>query len=286
MNKLLALLIVALLAMSPALAAESASPLLLHYPFADADGQTVTDWGPLGISLSAGTAMSWSTPAAGVGGGAALGRIGDGDIISESQSVAGKGLDDLRSFTVSGWFKLSFSEKNSGVLFELVPAEGNGFQLHFATKPIDKQAPDKGLVHGLVSVIGPQGINPHTGEGVVYSPWDPSFVRVGEWVFFALAVDATKDEGAFAFYGGTEAEGVRRLGVFRKPPSWTRGLSLGKIIAVRMANSVDFKRPVPIGTWFDDFHFFGSAADASGALSQRQIESLRQSAVSGPRKKL
>ncbi|MFA6959844.1 MAG: hypothetical protein WC205_03725 [Opitutaceae bacterium] len=254
----------------------STADALLNYSFNDGRGMTVFDSGPMTLNLSAGSAFGWGVPGSGVAGGEAMGRLGDRDVFLENTRAAGAGLDGLRSFTLCGWYKSQFVERTQAALFELSPAEGLGYQLHLAARP----GPDGKLQYSLVSAVIPAGGNPHRGTGVLYSPWENPCATEGQWIFFAVVVDLQENARMLTFYVGSETDEPRvLLGSLRKPSSWTGITQLGRIEAVRMANSMDMKQPVPVGFYFDDISFYGSSKDSHGALTRSEIQAVWQRSV-------
>ncbi|AHF94789.1 hypothetical protein OPIT5_26925 [Opitutaceae bacterium TAV5] len=228
--------------------------------------------------------MSRSLPGAGAGGGTGIGRTGDRDVFLSSSSASTRadahvaGFDGLVSFTLCGWYRLNFNRRTRGTLFQLVPLEGNGFQLHFGSKA--GGAPDRWAM-SLVSVVGPEGNNLHTGEGVSYSAWDDAFSRMDEWIFFALVFDAASQTRLVEFYVGSENDPVRPAGRVKRPGHWTRDFTLGRIGGIRIANAMDSRSPVPMGVYFDDLRLFGARTGEEGALSRDELERVRQRALSG-----
>lgn len=261
-------------------ALETTPELLLAYPFSEGSALVASDEGPHALHLQVSPAWSWGVSGSGVGGGPALGRTGDMDISIENEKAADSGLDGLVSYTLCGWYKLEFNEKHTGVLFELVASEGNGFQVHFSSKPEGTDRQIGPWQHALVAVVGPTGINPHTGEGVRYSRWENPFARVGEWIFFAVTVDTTRSDNHFLrFYAATEGEQLQIVGQYGRTATWSPDFTLGRIVAIGLGNSSDLNMPVPVGTYFNEFRFYGSADGASGALSVGMLEDIRHSIV-------
>lgn len=248
---------------------------LLDYRFDNGSGALVSDQSPAGLHLSAGAALNWSAPGSGVGGGVALGRVGDRDVFLENKNAAGKGLDGLTAFTVCGWHKAGFTEPTQGVLFELTAADGLGYRLHLSSK----READGRLSYALVSVVVPDERTAPNGA-VQYSPWDTPVAVEGEWVFFAAVVDLREDLRMVTFYTGTETrEPTVVMGSFGRRDVWSDIRKLGRIDAVRVANSVDFKQPIPVGFYLDDISFFGSSKEFGGALDSGEIYSVWQRSI-------
>ncbi len=273
----------AVLAAAPA--DKSDKYLILEYTFDEASDNDVVarDSGPLARHLSIGSALSRSLPGAGAegggGGGRAIGRTGDRDVFMSSPNPSsGARLDGLVSFTLCGWYKLNFNQRTRGTIFQLVPVEGNGFQLHFGSK--QSKSPNQWLM-ALVSVVGPGGTNLHTGEGVSYSAWDDAFSRMGEWIFFALVFDAANDARLVEFYVGSETSPVRLVGRSKRASHWTRDFTLGRIGSIHAANTMDSAAPIPMGTYLDNLRLFGARSGGVGALSREELERLRQRDLSG-----
>ena len=249
---------------------------LLEYSFERGHGSVVADDGKAGLPLTASAAMAWGTNGHGVGGGNSIGRVGDRDISMESKNAAGRGLDGLRALTICGWYKAIFIESTQGVLLELTSAEGLGYRLHLASR---KNATGS-LDYTLVSSIVPSEVGLQTAS-TVYAPWENQLATEGQWIFFAVVVDLRDDLRMISFYAGSETQAPEIImGSFKRREAWADIESLGKIVAVRMANSADFKQPVPTGFYFDDVSLYGSAKETGGALTLSEIEMIWERSAS------
>lgn len=264
--------LVALLAMPSARAEKP----LLEYSFDRGYGSVVADTGKAGLPLTASAAMAWGTNGHGVGGGGSIGRVGDRDISMENKNAAGRGLDGLRALTICGWYKAVFIEPTNGVLLELTSAEGLGYRLHLASR----KNPNGSLGYTLVSSIVPSEVGLQTAS-VLYAPWENQLATEGQWIFFAVVVDLRDDLRMISFYTGTETQAPELLvGSFKRREAWAEIENLGKIVAVRAANSADFKQPVPTGFYFDDLSLYGSAKETGGALTRSEIEMIWERSAS------
>lgn len=252
----------------------SAQDLLLHYPLNEGSGLASKDKGPSGLDLTIGSDMGWGVAGSGVGEGSSLGRVGDSEVFAKNAEVNGA-IDQLTSYTVTGWYKLSELERN-GVIIDLLAEEGNGCQIHFAKKVDDADGKTK---QSLVLVVGPEGTNPHTGAGVRYSLWDAPYGNLDQWIFFAVTVDSLATTNQITFYAGSETEPVKALG-----GRFTLGESvdpstyaLGKIREIWIGDhgGSQARSPINLGTYFNDIRFYGAVGTNAGALSEKALEEIR-----------
>lgn len=251
-----------------------AQDLLVHYPLNEGSGLSSKDHGPSGLDLTIGSDMGWAVAGSGVGGGSALGRVGDSEVFAKNGEVNGA-IDQLTSYTITGWYKLSELEKN-GVIIDLLAEEGNGCQIHFARKVDEADGKTK---QSLVLVVGPEGTNPHTGPGVRYSLWDAPYGQLDQWIFFAVTVDALATTNQITFYAGSETEPVKALG-----GRFTLGegvdpsrYALGRIreIGIGDHGGSQVRSPINLGTYFNDFRFYGAVGTNAGALLEKALEEIR-----------
>jgi hypothetical protein len=251
---------------------------LLHYPLREGSGLVAQDKGSLKLDLQIGTGLGWSVNGSGIGGqGVALGRVSDSEVFAHNLSVSGK-MANLLSYTCTGWYKLSQVDEGGGVLIDLVPSEGRGLQVFFSSKTennVKKQA--------LVCATVPEGTTPFNGPGVRYSSWDTNCGTVSKWMFFAVTVNTLATNNQIVFYFGTETDPVKSSGgLYTLPPSEpVTDFVIGKIGEVWLGNNGGplKQRPMALGTYLNDFRFYGSSTDQAGALPDTALEQIRQEAL-------
>lgn len=259
----------------------TAAEPLLHYPLNEGKGTIAKDEGSARIDLDIGSGMGWSMKDEGVGGAQALGCVSDKNVYASSSEADGKLPEKLVSYTMCGWYKQNELNAKAGVLMDLPSFNGNGFQLHFSRRDDEKTRETQGT---LVLAVTPQGGNPHGGPGVQYSTWGEPFGKTGEWVFFAVTVNTLAEENQIVFYAGTESKPVRPRGGAWTPTTLEalEAFIIGNVSEVWLANngSAIVQRPLDLGTYVNDFRFYGSETDGTGALTSDDLEIIRQEGAS------
>jgi hypothetical protein len=235
-----------------------ATPVILR----NADGVAVDLHGApgSGVSGSAGDRSfdnSDPTPPSVPGG---VGMAGYGG--RAEQPVDDDLADGLVSMTLAGWFQSDDAASitgNDARLFDksdpFAPPDGGGWALAWS---------DAGeLSFGVKSSAAPNG----TGGGATSSP---VFFSENQWVFFAVTFDGTASVENVRFYRGSQTEPAALVDSF--------SVELGAIddatMHLSLGNSTNAVRAFE--GQLDNLRLFGSAADSTGVLTLRQIESLRR----------
>jgi hypothetical protein len=150
------------------------------------------------------------------------------------------------------------------------------FQCWYNTSSVPSQAArlfDDGRISAFAGSAGGWFNFDVNSEGVA-SP--TVYTQTNQWVFFAVSYDSTQSSNNVVFYQGSQTSPVSIVSVAT--------LNAG---AASMAS-----HPLGIGNYYasnirplqglmDDVRVFGSVSDASGALSQAQLETIRRQDVAG-----
>lgn len=248
---------------------------LLHYRLEEGSGADIKDEGTLGWPLRVGSGLGWSLPGEGVGDGFSLGRITEEETTAGNREVS-KDLSGLASFTWTGWFRTRDLNQGSGAIVHLVPEEGRGMRVIFATRA---RGDDRRFT--LLLAVTEAGTKLGSGEGIMYAPWEMPYTNLEEWVFFAIAVDLHSSPGTISFYAGTEKKPVVRGGVFAVDESTKPAFKPGKITGILLADqdADSAREPIAVGTSLDDLRFYGSFENQSGALRPFELEKIRREAL-------
>lgn len=173
-------------------------------------------------------------------------------------------IDELRSWTVSGWFKASTQFSGYAVLFSNYDDNNNGFRLSSAFTD------GNNVLYYVDSPSVP-------GSGVGYDD-------VNKWVFFAVTYDGTEVSNNLRFYRGyrnnAEATGGSAAVALTRTFNVNAGAMNAGNAVLQFGNRDDMKRP--FDGLLDNLRLFGgkaSSADSSGALTLSDLENLRASDV-------
>jgi hypothetical protein len=184
-----------------------------------------------------------------------------GDAFAQNVST----ISGLTSFTLQGWFKTRSSQE----------ALGNQARLY----QIDSMvlgAPANSTGTMRLDVFDANG------SGASAAASDAVFGAMATWQFFAVTFDGTAATGInLNYYAGSTLSAVVSAGSSRIGPDGTPfGPTLSGSGFLLMGDDGAVGR-VPFDGFFDDMRIFGSTTDASGVLSQTQLEGLRVGDVVG-----
>ena len=162
-------------------------------------------------------------------------------------------LAGLKSFTVTGWFRTKGDNdiENKARLCEATTGN-EGIMLYAGTDP------------GTLVLQ----VNRSTASS-------PSGAYAGHdtWIFFAVSFDGTSDSGNAAFYIGSPKDPVTSLSV----ATMKSGAVEPCPSPMFLGNSGGFERT--FRGLLDDVRLFGSQENASGALTEAEIETVRKRAL-------
>ena len=250
---------------------------IFHYNLNEGNGVEAHSSGSSAATLEIGSGMGWALKGAGVDGGTAITRVGDGEAHLKTTAKL-KPLGELSSYTVTGWVKPFSEEPFAATLFRVIDPAGSGFQLQLVTRKGKENEP--AWVCSLVSRAGTPGSAPG-----LWGPWGNPFssgnFSPDEWIFFAAVIDPASRANRFVeFFMGTKDRPVVSLGGLRlgedTDPETYR---LRNIAEVGMGNFTGERRGFPIGLSLDDLRFFGSPEKNGGALNREALENIRLEAV-------
>jgi hypothetical protein len=193
---------------------------------------------------------------------AMLSEKGDSSGRAVFADLSEKPFSTLQSITICGWYKTRPGQTPNTAhrIVELQQRKGLSVNLFFTQKARDTGS--------LRFVVGDQ-------DNAKDSPSHPGYASLGEWVFFAVTYDGTKDVDNVTFYAGSPDEATP-LKLVSKNSSAFGSLQLQPAspkARILIGNRRELDRGF-IG-FLDEFRIYGSATDASGALSQEQLNSIR-----------
>ena len=255
---------------------------LLSYNFNEGTGSSATNTGTANGAAGDGTVIpaaaqflnnnaTTATDLHGANGSGVTGQAGDYALDLSSPTSQGTGpftarttrpqVQGLTSFTISGFFKADEVIGSSARLFALIDGSGN--------TAIQVSATANGVL----------GFNVDTTASGTASP--SSYNEVGQWDYFAITYDGTKTTSNVVFYKGTTGASPTFSTVA------TQTVNQGAVDT--LANSTFFAY---IGNnnsgvrqfdgLLDNIQLYGSAADASGALSASDVQGIFTAAVPEP----
>lgn len=248
-----------------------ASVPLVHYRF-DGQGPGVTDEGSVqapAVMLSAdGTTADLRSPdsegVCGAAGDRAFDNRASEGMGNQKKSDAGgvviaesaKGLNDLVSLTICGWFRAAQPLENGAALVSRMGVNKNGFALTSAY----------GSKSDLALTINDQQVRTY---GQVVPVRD-------EWQFVAVTYDSAAASGHARFYLGGRDEAVRLVHTADMPASAAKGNNKPLVIG----NTED--RRFCFDGLLDQIRVFGSRdPNKTAALNLEQLESIRTGDVGG-----
>ncbi|XHR26702.1 MAG: GDSL-type esterase/lipase family protein [Chthoniobacteraceae bacterium] len=168
-------------------------------------------------------------------------------------SDASRELGPMASFTVTGWFKAASPLGKAARIVEYTDPLLNGF-IFFTG--------DGGMLS--LSINKKAATIPYRSKNCFNEN------AVGNWVFFAVSYDSTKESGNVVFYGGTpnaEPEVVA-----------TENLDAGKTVELNQHgfltignNNISTR---PFHGMLDDIAIYSSEADGAGALNLEKIKEI------------
>jgi hypothetical protein len=161
-------------------------------------------------------------------------------------------IGSLSSFTVTGWFKSSSQLNFSTQLFALgssaiVVRSGN-------------------TAGNLSLTVNNVAVGETTGANV--------FGTTNEWVFFAVTYDGTSTTDNLIFYGGTVGGSVSVIATLS---STNGGMTQPSSASLFVSPSIR-----PYDGYMDNIRLYGSASDATGALSASAVQGVYASAIPEP----
>ena len=216
--------------------------------FKDATGKSVNLHSAAGLGLTGQpTDAAFDNTASAI-----MGVPGPGGVaVSEG---APRALDNLASFTITGWFRTPkdgiFS--NGARLFDTFGSGGTNVTV-MAGNPA-----------GTLN-LGVNGASVTTTGG---------YGAQGVWVFFAVTYDSSKSVDNVTFYVGNGTDPVTVVGadtLTKQPAASFYTLCIGN----------RFTRDRPFKGMMDDLKIFGTSTDTSGALSLAQIQSVYEADKAG-----
>lgn len=250
--------------------ARADGPLILEYRFNSDGPRHSPDVGPDKAALVTKTAENKPLVAteelgAGVSGAASdraidfssatgMGMGSSGPFARLDDADAARIFDGLTSFTVSGWIK---AEEVIGNTVEFLHKMGLN---------------EEGFDSGWKVTLVPKGrlrlfVN---DKNIVSERSD--WARPGEWVFFAITYDGTLKSNNASFYFGTKNDPV----ILSSKQTMVAGPVKPNDVMLFLS------RPDrPFRGLIDNIRIHGAAGGSEGALSDKQLESIRASDITG-----
>jgi hypothetical protein len=208
-----------------------------------------------GVSGQAGDYAFDNTVSTQMGGGGAIGGTNAGYGGVGLASGTATGFNGLSSYTLSGWYKASSLPSNYARLLEI----GAGSTVTSVLFQGSTGSTSTNLRLG--TKIG--GVNSTLEVN------NSMLLAVNSWVFFAFTVDGVN--GTITLYAGTDSSSVVQLG--------STTISTGSVSVdgsnLAIGNSIGNENQRPFDGLMDDVRVWGSATDATGALSLSALESVR-----------
>jgi len=257
-------------------------PMLAEFKFNEPDGYVCSNTG----STTTEAEMRWASSAADVtgvlsnlhtaSGGGASGFAGDRAFDNRGTDKMGNGatncgwaqqvsedneLDNLKSFTMQGWFNaVTKIDANPGIF--LNQSGGYGYSL----------AGNRSTTQGSL-LLG-------VGDGTAYSTNTPanSFADTNTWVFFAATFDGPDAGDNVKFYKGTKTTPVTLVHQGRIPVETTAG----ELQPLRLGEQYVSGAHRAFRGLLDNMRIFGSKLDSSGVLTQDELEQFRQDDITEP----
>lgn len=223
---------------------------LLSYKLNEGAGTTARDSGSMGVDLSIGPGLAWSNDSSGE-----ILKISIRDGTAHAKNFNRTklaGLDNLKSYTVTGWIKSELSN-NSGRILSLPSREAGQFTIY--------------LYNGSLIVEGANG------DAVGGIP----IKSANRWIFFAATVDTTIESNNVKFYIGSEND----LPMVTKEATISKKVDnfvLGKVQQVILFNSHGYNEKSTLApeTALKNVELYGSASGSSGALPESAIDAIRK----------
>ncbi len=172
-------------------------------------------------------------------------------------------LNDLSSFTITGWYAIPDSDTFQGArLFEKMDSPQSLLSLYLG----------RGNTEGTLTLV--LGTPTHDHSHVISGGSTLLGMR-NAWIFFAVTYDGTRDSDNVRFYVGSITEPVEQIGTPETLPAGALGY-FTKALAI--GNNIHANRPTR--AYLDNFRIFGSTDDASGVLDSEHLERLREADAS------
>ncbi|MFI4911851.1 MAG: glycoside hydrolase domain-containing protein [Sedimentisphaeraceae bacterium JB056] len=170
-------------------------------------------------------------------------------------------LDNLWSFTVSGWFKIPAGSQIGG----------NG-RIFYRSGQFDLYAPD-GDDTGKLALKIPAGSGSNTADIIVLS--DNAFDYNNKWMFFAVTYDGTQTSGNVKFFTADKNSSVVSAGSGNVDAGVLTG---GEHLHVKITGGGDIYGQYACGGYFDKFmvHTSSYNNDSTAALDLGQLEDIRK----------
>jgi len=171
-------------------------------------------------------------------------RPGQGGALS---APAGDLLRALDSFTLQGWYKAE--ETPPGSFARLVSSLR--VNLYFTQEGLQLKV----------------GNSPEASSALCRSE---SYMKEGEWIFFAITYNATLPQDNVCFFAGSREEAVKLVQTATLNNGPIRSSGAGTMI---FGNTDDGGRPFK--GWLDNLRLWGDARGSGGALSEAELELYR-----------
>ncbi len=168
-------------------------------------------------------------------------------------SDAAQLLGAMASFTVTGWFKAASPLGKAARIVEYTDPPLNGFCLFSG---------DNGML--VLSINKKTAVIPYRSKNCFNQNAE------GQWVFFAVSYDSTKESENVVFYGGTPTDEPVVIA--------TEDLDAGKTVELNRHGSLSIGNTTngtrPFHGMLDDIAIYSSGTDGAGALSLEQITAI------------
>lgn len=255
------------------LLAASSHAQVLHYDFNDPENGTST------VSIGSNTATAnfrnsanTATNLHGAAGSGVSGLTGDlafDNTASTGMGSAGTGgyavasigtaMDNVTSFTISGWFKSDTVIGNAARIMEQFNSATSYWRLLSDT-------PGRLTLQLATPTMSSTGVTSAPGT---------AYTGTNEWIFFAVTYDGTVASNNVRFYVGGVTSGVSQVG---------SALTLnGGTLGVNTANlTMGGGTARPYDGFLDDIRIYNATSGNGGVLSLEQLEAVRYAAIPEP----
>ncbi|MBC2594178.1 hypothetical protein H5P28_07875 [Ruficoccus amylovorans] len=267
-----------LLVLGTALGLNAQTTPFIHYTFNDANTSTTTatNSGSSGAALNGVFVNSAGTPTALQNVTGVSGKAGDYAFNNSAATMSGAGgavtASNLRdalsnaygttlveSYTISMWYYSTDVALSNSARLMAITGTAN---------PVDIR---NYISDGRVATtLGEE--TPNTGSGV-----STPYAAVGEWLYIAVTVDLTQPSSNVKFYAGSTEDAVSLVAT-----SSVGASNMNISSTLRIGNYIGTLSNAFEG-YIDDFQLHLSTTNASGVLSQAQLENIRASAIPEPR---